>query len=58
MIGMKILLESRPATDSELTAVYNVGTKEAYSFNELVELTNDVLKTDIDPECIETAFNG
>ena len=36
MIAMKTLLESRPAIDTELAAVYNVGTKEAYSFNELV----------------------
>lgn len=58
MIAMKILLESRPAIDNELTAVYNVGTKEAYSFNELVRLINDALEADIDPEYIETSFDG
>ena len=55
---MKSLLESRPTTDTELAAVYNVGTKEPYSFNEMVQLINDALQTDIDSEYIETSFNG
>jgi len=37
------------AADHELTGVYNVGTEEAYSFNEMIEMINDVLGTDIDP---------
>ena len=46
------------AADHELTGVYNVGTEEAYSFNEMVELINDALGTDIDPEYIECPFDG
>jgi len=38
------------AADHELTGVYNVGTEEAYSFNEIVAMINDALGTDIDPE--------
>jgi len=46
------------AADHELTGVYNVGTEEAYSFNEMVAMINDALGTDIDPvyiECPSTA---
>jgi UDP-glucose 4-epimerase len=46
------------AADNELTGVYNVGTQEAYSFNEMVELINDALDTEIDPEYIECPFDG
>ena len=46
------------AADNELTGVYNVGTEEAYSFNEMVEMINDALGTDIDPEYIECPFDG
>ena len=46
------------AADHELTGVYNVGTEEAYSFNEMVEMINDTLGTDIDPEYIECPFDG
>ena len=46
------------AADHELTGVYNVGTQEAYSFNEMVELINDALGTDTDPEYIECPFDG
>ncbi|MCU4743563.1 NAD-dependent epimerase/dehydratase family protein [Halobacteria archaeon AArc-m2/3/4] len=41
------------AADHELTGVYNLGTGDAYSFNELVDLLNDELGTDIDPEYVE-----
>ncbi|QSW98239.1 NAD-dependent epimerase/dehydratase family protein [Haloterrigena alkaliphila] len=41
------------AADHELTGVYNLGTGDAYSFNELVGMLNDELGTDIDPEYIE-----
>ncbi|TQQ81122.1 NAD-dependent epimerase/dehydratase family protein [Halonotius terrestris] len=46
------------AADHELTGVYNVGTEEAYTFNEMVEMINDALGTDIDPEYIECPFDG
>jgi UDP-glucose 4-epimerase len=38
--------------------VYNVGTEEAYSFNEMVAMINDALGTDIDPVYIECPFDG
>jgi len=41
------------AADHELTGVYNLGTGEAYSFNTVVEMLNDELGTDIDPEYVE-----
>ncbi|ERH03060.1 MAG: nucleoside-diphosphate-sugar epimerase, partial [Halonotius sp. J07HN6] len=46
------------AADHELTGVYNVGTEDPYSFNEMVEMINDALGTDIDPEYIECPFDG
>ena len=46
------------AADHELTGVYNVGTQEAYSFNEMVALINDALGTEVDPEYIECPFDG
>ena len=46
------------AADHELTGVYNVGTQEAYSFNEMVAMINDALGTDIDPVYIECPFDG
>ena len=46
------------AADHELTGVYNVGTEEAYSFNKMVEMINDALDTDIEPEYIECPFDG
>nr|WP_233559354.1 GDP-mannose 4,6-dehydratase [Halorubrum sp. Atlit-9R] len=42
----------------KLTGVYNVGTQEAYSFNEMLAMTNDALDTDIDPVYIECPFDG
>ncbi|WP_339104236.1 NAD-dependent epimerase/dehydratase family protein [Haloterrigena salinisoli] len=41
------------AADHELTGVYNLGTGDAYSFNELVGMLNEELGTDIDPEYVE-----
>jgi UDP-glucose 4-epimerase len=38
------------AADHDLAGVYNLGTGEAYSFNEMVALINDALGTDVDPE--------
>ena len=46
------------AADHELTGVYNVGTEDPYSFNKMVELINEALGTDIDPEYIECPFDG
>lgn len=37
----------------ELDGVYNIGTGERYSFNTVVELINDELGTDIEPEYVE-----
>ncbi len=44
------------AAEQALTGIYNVGTGESYSFNEMVEMINDVLGTNIAPEYIETPF--
>ena len=41
------------AADHKLQGIYNVGTEESYSFNEMIELINDELGTDIDPKYIE-----
>ena len=46
------------AADHELTGVYNVGTETAYSFNEMIDMINDALGTDIEPEYIECPFDG
>ena len=37
------------AAEAELDGVYNLGTGESYSFNEMVDMINDVLGTDVDP---------
>ncbi|GCF12559.1 GDP-mannose 4,6-dehydratase [Haloarcula mannanilytica] len=41
------------AAEHELNGVYNLGTGEAYDFNTVVELLNDELGTDIEPEYVE-----
>ena len=38
------------AADHDLAGVYNLGTGDPYSFNEMVELINDVLDTSVEPE--------
>jgi UDP-glucose 4-epimerase len=38
------------AADYDLAGVYNLGTGDPYSFNEMVELINDVLGTAVEPE--------
>ncbi|WP_044957949.1 NAD-dependent epimerase/dehydratase family protein [Halarchaeum acidiphilum] len=38
------------AAEERLDGVYNLGTGESYSFNEMVELINDALGTDVEPE--------
>ena len=41
------------AADHELQGIYNVGTAESYTFNEMVELINDELGTEVEPKYIE-----
>ncbi len=41
------------AAEHDLDDVYNLGTGEAYDFNTVVELINDELGTDVEPEYVE-----
>ncbi|WP_435349142.1 NAD-dependent epimerase/dehydratase family protein [Haloarchaeobius sp. HRN-SO-5] len=41
------------AAEERLDGVYNLGTGESYSFNTVVDLLNEELGTDIDPEYVE-----
>ncbi|MEM9399535.1 MAG: ADP-glyceromanno-heptose 6-epimerase [Verrucomicrobiota bacterium] len=41
------------ALDAEGSAVYNAGSGEARSFNELITILNDVLSTNLEPEYID-----
>ena len=41
------------AADERLSGVYNVGTEEPYSFNELVELINEELGTAVEPTYVK-----
>jgi UDP-glucose 4-epimerase len=41
------------AADNRLDGVYNLGTGESYDFNTVVEMLNDELGTDIEPEYVE-----
>jgi UDP-glucose 4-epimerase len=41
------------AADHRLQGIYNVGTAESYSFNEMVAMINDALGTDVEPTYIE-----
>jgi len=45
------------AADHDLTGIYNVGTEEAYSFNEMIEMINNALGTEIEPEYIDCPFD-
>ncbi|RLM71375.1 NAD-dependent epimerase/dehydratase family protein [Halorubrum sp. Atlit-8R] len=45
------------AADHELQGIYNVGTEESYSFNEMIELINEELGTDVDPKYIENPLD-
>ncbi len=38
------------AADYNLAGIYNLGTSKSYSFNKMVDMINDVLGTDIEPE--------
>ncbi|WP_148415055.1 NAD-dependent epimerase/dehydratase family protein [Haloferax sp. KTX1] len=44
------------AADHRLQGIYNLGTAESYSFNEMVELINEVLGTDVEPVYVENPF--
>jgi UDP-glucose 4-epimerase len=44
--------------DERLTGVYNVGTGRNYSFNRTVELLNEALDTDIEPEYEPVALSN
>ena len=41
------------AAEDELDGVYNLGTGEPYSFNTVVEMLNDELGADVEPEYVE-----
>jgi UDP-glucose 4-epimerase len=41
------------AADHRLNGIYNLGTGEAYDFNTVVEMLNDELGTDVEPEYVE-----
>jgi UDP-glucose 4-epimerase len=41
------------AADHRLTGIYNLGTGEQYSANTVVEMLNDELGTDVEPEHVE-----
>jgi UDP-glucose 4-epimerase len=43
---------------AQLSGVYNVGTGESYSFNEMVRLINDALGTDVEPMYVDCPFDG
>ncbi|RDZ63861.1 nucleoside-diphosphate sugar epimerase [Haloferax sp. Atlit-12N] len=44
------------AADERLQGIYNLGTAESYSFNEMVDMINEVLGTDVEPEYVENPF--
>mgnify|MGYP006295001175 CR=1 FL=1 len=39
--------------EKEATGIYNLGTGDPYSFNEVVEMINDEMGTDVQPEYVE-----
>ncbi|QCJ45966.1 NAD-dependent epimerase/dehydratase family protein [Haloprofundus sp. MHR1] len=41
------------AAEHRLTGVYNLGTGESYNFNTVVELLNEELATEVEPEYVE-----
>ncbi|WP_227131302.1 NAD-dependent epimerase/dehydratase family protein [Halorubellus salinus] len=45
------------AADHELTGIYNLGTGEQYTANEVVDALNDVLGTDVEPEHVENPID-
>ncbi|MGQ4555065.1 NAD-dependent epimerase/dehydratase family protein [Halobellus sp. GM3] len=45
------------AADHRLQGIYNLGTGESYTFNEMIALINDALGTDVDPEYVENPLD-
>ncbi|WP_096389018.1 NAD-dependent epimerase/dehydratase family protein [Halopenitus persicus] len=45
------------AAEHRLQGIYNVGTGESYSFNEMVALINEALGTDVEPKYIENPLD-
>ena len=45
------------AAELELQWFYNLGTGESYTFNTMIEMINDVLGTDVDPEYVENPLD-
>jgi UDP-glucose 4-epimerase len=45
------------AADHELTGIYNLGTGEQHTANEIVATLNDVLGTDVEPEHVENPID-
>ncbi|MDR5672526.1 Nucleoside-diphosphate-sugar epimerase [Halalkaliarchaeum sp. AArc-CO] len=43
--------------DQRLSGIYNVGTGEAYSFNEMIDLFNGAFGTDVEPEYIDVPYD-
>ena len=41
------------AADHDLQGIYNLGTGDSYTFNEMIGMINDELGTDVDPEYVE-----
>ncbi|GGC56509.1 NAD-dependent epimerase/dehydratase family protein [Haloferax sulfurifontis] len=45
------------AADHRLQGIYNLGTGESYSFNEMVGMINETLGTDVDPVYVENPLD-
>ncbi len=45
------------AADNRLQGIYNLGTGESYSFNEMVSMINEALGTDVEPKYIENPLD-
>jgi UDP-glucose 4-epimerase len=45
------------AADHGLQGIYNLGTGESYTFNEMIGMINDELGTEIDPEYVENPLD-
>ena len=43
--------------DERLSGIYNVGTGEAYSFNEMIDHLNETLGTDVEPEYVDVPYD-
>jgi UDP-glucose 4-epimerase len=46
------------AAEHRLQGIYNLGTGESYDFNEMVEMINDALGTDVEPTYVENPFDA